>query len=585
MRMLALVGATLLVLAGPAGAQGSDSFAAVLRDYEAVARSADPVGAGRRGDLEAAKRWPDVSPAAVAARDAQFLALKKRLDALPPASADAADAIDRGLLANRLTMAVEASAFDEERIPFISGDGFFTAADYVAFGTRIGSLQEAEAWLARLEALPAFYEANIANMRRGLKDGFVQPQLTTRRAIDSVRSQLEQPASESALLAPFRQLPASIPADQQVALRQRAETVFTQKVRPAQQKVLDFFEDEYLPNTRASVGALELPKGAEYYRHLVRRNTTTLLSPDEVHALGLQEIARIQSEMDAAMKEAGFKGNLPEFLAYLRKEPRFYATSVEGYTEHAAEIAKRIDVAVPLTIGKLPRLTFGLKRLPPEVKNTSSGYWPGDPEAGIAGNIIIHGEKVLKFPLFQLAAWVLHEGVPGHHLQIALAQELEGVSDFRRGEDITAFVEGWALYCERLGIEMGIYRDAYEQFGRLSYEAWRASRLVIDTGLHAKGWSRDQAGAYLSANTALSQLEIDQEIDRYIAWPGQALAYKMGELTIRRLRAEAEAALGPSFDVRAFHDAILANGPVTLAMLEAQMGRWIAARRSAAAAK
>jgi uncharacterized protein (DUF885 family) len=581
MKMLAFVGATLLIMAGPASAQATDSFAAVLRDYEAVGRSADPVGAGRRGDLEAARRWPDVSPAAVAARNAQYLALKKRLGALPPAAADAADTVDRGLLANRLDMAVEASAFDEERIPFISGDGFFTAADYVAFGTRIGSLEEAEAWLARLEALPAFYAANIANMRRGLKDGFVQPQLTTRRAIDSVRSQLAQPASESALLAPFRQLPASIPAEQQASLRQRAEAALNQKVRPAQQGVLDFFEGEYLPKARASVGALELPNGEGYYRHLVRRNTTTSLTPDDVHALGLQEIARIRGEMDAAMKEARFQGSLPEFLSYLRQEPRFYATSVEAYTEHAAEIAKRIDVAVPLVIGKLPRLTFGLKRLPPEVKNTSSGYWPGDPEAGIAGNIIIHGEKVLKFPLFQLAAWVLHEGVPGHHLQIALAQELEGVSDFRRGEDITAFVEGWALYCERLGVEMGIYRDAYEQFGRLSYEAWRASRLVIDTGLHAKGWSRDQAVEYLAANTALSQLEIDQEIDRYIAWPGQALAYKMGELTIRRLRAEAEGALGSSFDARAFHDTILAQGPVTLAMLEAQMRRWTAARLTA----
>jgi uncharacterized protein (DUF885 family) len=563
----------LIVLSSPVVAQPR-AFEAVLRDYEALAREVDPVAAGRRGDEKALRLWPDVRPSTSKQRHERRLEMQRRLKAIEPRSLSGASALDRDLLENRLAIEVESFAFGEERIPFISGDGFFTVPDYAAFGTVVEDESDAEAWIARLDALPDYFAANLANMRQGLKTGFTQPRQTAESAVASIRSQLMQPATQSSLLLPLKTLPAAIPKDRQEALRATALRLIEQKVRPAQQAALEFFEREYLPKTRTSVGIKEVPAGRDYYSHLIRRHTTTGLSSDQVHQLGLEEVARIRTEMDSVMREAGFRGTMPEFLQYLRTEPKFYATSIDAYTEVAAEIAKRVDAEIPRFIGKLSRLTFGIKRLPPEVANTSSGYWQGNPETGLSGSILIHGEKVLKFPLFQLPAWVVHEGVPGHHTQIALAQELQGVSEFRRGEDITAFVEGWALYTERLAIEMGIYRDAYEKFGRLSYEAWRASRLVIDTGIHARGWSRDQAIAYLKENTALSDLEVRGEIDRYIAWPGQALAYKIGELTIRRLRARAEATLGPRFDIRSFHDAILANGPVTLDMLDRQMTVW-----------
>ena len=563
----------LIVLSSPVVAQPR-AFEAVLRDYEALAREVDPVAAGRRGDEKALRLWPDVRPSTSKQRHERRLEMQRRLKAIEPRSLSGANALDWDLLENRLAIEVESFAFGEERIPFISGDGFFTVPDYAAFGTVVEDESDAEAWIARLDALPDYFAANLANMRQGLKTGFTQPRQTAESAVASIRSQLMQPATQSSLLLPLKTLPAAIPKDRQEALRATALRLIEQKVRPAQQAALEFFEREYLPKTRTSVGIKEVPAGGDYYSHLIRRHTTTGLSSDQVHQLGLEEVARIRTEMDSVMREAGFRGTMPEFLQYLRTEPKFYATSIDAYTEVAAEIAKRVDAEIPRFIGKLSRLTFGIKRLPPEVANTSSGYWQGNPEAGLSGSILIHGEKVLKFPLFQLPAWVVHEGVPGHHTQIALAQELQGVSEFRRGEDITAFVEGWALYTERLAIEMGIYRDAYEKFGRLSYEAWRASRLVIDTGIHARGWSRDQAIAYLKENTALSDLEVRGEIDRYIAWPGQALAYKIGELTIRRLRARAEATLGPRFDIRSFHDAILANGPVTLDMLDRQMAAW-----------
>jgi uncharacterized protein (DUF885 family) len=565
------------IVASPVAAQQQD-FEQILRDYESLAREADPVAAGRRGDESALRLWPDVRPAALKRRHERRLELQRRLQTIDPGPLSAGTALDHGLLVNRLKMEIESYAFGEERIPFISGDGFFTVPDYAAFGTVVEDEADAAAWIARLEALPNYYAANVSNMRRGLKSGFTQPRQTAEKAVASIRSQLAQPAEQSSLLGPLRSLPASMPQRQQNELRQTAIRLIGQNVRPAQQTVLTFLEREYLPRTRRSVGIREVPAGRDYYDHLIRRNTTTGLTADQVHELGLTEVARIRTQMEAAKAEAGFRGTMPEFLKYLRTEPRFYAPSVDAYTQVAAEIAKRVDAKIPQFIGKLSRLTFGLKRLPPEVENTSSGYWAGDPETGRSGSILIHGDKVLKFPLFQLPAWVVHEGVPGHHTQIALAQELEDVSEFRRNEDITAFVEGWALYTERLGEEMGIYRDAYEKFGRLSYEAWRASRLVIDTGIHARGWSRDRAISYLTENTALSDLEVRGEIDRYIAWPGQALAYKIGELTIRRVRARAETALGASFDIRGFHDALLSNGPITLDMLDRQMATWTAAQ-------
>lgn len=581
MRALLLIVAAAAAFIAPPAVANSDELARALTDYDALAREADPVAAGREGDADALRLWPDVTPVGVSARAKAYARLRRQVLRVRPQQLSASEKIDHALLTNRLAMLIEAEPFGEERIPFISGDGFYTVADYAAFANTITNEAQAEAWIARLSALPAYLAANVDNMRRGLTAGFTQPRLTTTNAIASVRAQLQQPVDRSSLLLPLTKLPPSISEQRQRELRAQAAKIVQDEVKPAQRAVLQFFEAEYLPRTRSSFGISAVPGGADYYAHLIRRHTTTSSSAAEIHRLGLQEVSRVRRNMAEVMQEVGFKGSLPEFLSELRRNPRFYATSVEAYTASAAEIAKRIDAEVPHFIGRLPRLPFGLKRVPPEVANTSSGYWQGDPKAGLPGNVMIHGEKVLKFPLFQLPAWVLHEGVPGHHTQIALAQEQEGVSSFRRKEDITAFVEGWALYAEHLGEEMGIYRTPYERFGRLSYEAWRAARLVIDTGLHSEGWPRQRAVEYLKSNTALSQLEVDNEIDRYIGWPGQALAYKIGELRIRAARARAEAALGSRFDVRAFHDAVLSNGPVTLSMLEANLADWTREQQAA----
>jgi uncharacterized protein (DUF885 family) len=583
MRALFLIVAVAAAFISSPALSTSAELSRALAEYEALARKADPVAAGREGDAEALRLWPEVTPSAVSARADAYARIHQQVLRIRSEQLSASEQIDHALLTNRLAMLLEAAAFGEERIPFISGDGFYTVADYAAFGTTVTNEAQAEAWIARLSALPAFLAANVENMRRGLETGFTQPRLTTLNAIASVRAQLQQPLDRSSLLLPLTKLPPTISERRKSELRAKAAKILQDEIQPAQRGVLKFLESEYLPRTRTSFGISSVPAGRDYYAHLIRRNTTTTLSPEEIHRLGLEEVSRIRREMAAVMQEVGFKGSLADFLSELRSDPRFYATSVEAYTKNAAEIAKRIDAEVPRFIGRLPRLTFGLKRVPPEVANTSSGYWQGDPKAGLPGSVMIHGDKVLKFPLFQLPAWVLHEGVPGHHTQIALAQEQEGVSTFRRQEDITAFVEGWALYAERLGEEMGIYLTPYERFGRLSYEAWRASRLVIDTGLHSEGWSRQRAVEYLKSNTALSQLEVDNEIDRYIAWPGQALAYKIGELRIRAARARAEAALGSRFDIRAFHDAVLENGPVTLSMLEARLADWTREQQAAAA--
>ncbi|MGL4542224.1 MAG: DUF885 domain-containing protein [Polymorphobacter sp.] len=572
MRALTAVAALMLGLA-PLAAR-ADDITSIVRDYDAYAARVDPVRAGEAGDAAARTRWPDVTPAAVAAQTAELERFAARLAAQRAIVLQPGDALNAALLSDRIATELAGRRFDTARTPFITGDGFFTIADYAAFNTRIAAEADARAWLQRLVALPGFYAANVGNMRRGIASGFTQTAIPTAAAIATLRTQIAAPAASSSLMVPLRALPATIPAAQAEAWRAKALTIIETQIRPAQRAALAFLEAKYLPHARPELGAATLPDGKGYYAWAVRQHTTTSMTPAQIHALGLEEGARIRTEMATEMAASGFTGSLPEFLVFLRQDPQFYATSVDAYTAHAAEIAKRIDLAVPAVIGQLPRLTFGFRILPPEVGGSSNGYLAGNPALGIAGGVMIHGSKVLKFPLFQLPAWVMHEGVPGHHTQIAAAQEMGGLPDFRRADDLTAYVEGWALYTEWLGIEMGIYRTPYERFGRLSYEAWRAARLVIDTGIHDQGWSRQQAVDYLTANTALSAGEVSGEIDRYIGWPGQALAYKVGELTIRRLRAHAEATLGTKFDVRRFHDAVLGAGPVTLAVLEANIAAW-----------
>ncbi|HEY9234230.1 MAG TPA: DUF885 family protein, partial [Phenylobacterium sp.] len=353
------------------------------------------------------------------------------------------------------------------------------------------------------------------------------------------------------------------------------------KVRPAQVRFVTFLETEYLPEARKSLAARSLPGGDDYYPWLVNIYTTTDLTPDQVHQNGLAEVARIRKEMDAAIGETGFKGDFAAFQAYLRSDPQFYATDRQDLLEKASEIAKRIDDQLPGWFATLPRLTYGVRPVPADIEKvyTTGRYFSGNPKLGIAGGYMVNTYDLAQRPLYELPALTLHEAVPGHHLQIALGQEAEGVPLFRREADVGAFTEGWGLYAEKLGGEMGIYRNAYERFGRLSYEMWRACRLVADTGIHWKGWSLDQARECFTRNTALSPLNIEVELARYVSWPAQALGYKTGEMKFVEQREKARAALGDRFDIRRFHDAVLLAGPMPLNMLEERVDAWIAAEK------
>jgi uncharacterized protein (DUF885 family) len=367
-----------------------------------------------------------------------------------------------------------------------------------------------------------------------------------------------------------------MPADQRAALKAQAVQIIAAKVRPAQAKLAAFFRDDYLPKARPGLGARTLPNGEAYYRWEIRRETTTDLTPEQIHQLGVSEIARIHAEMLKAMHEAGYQGDLKSYIAQIKADPANYAPSALRYVQTADEIAKRIDYLLPRYFGLLPRLTYGVVAKPASLESTSGGYNPGDPTTGQAGAVTWSASTATHSPLYDLPSWLAHEGVPGHHLQIALAQENTALPEYRRKDDVTAFVEGWALYSETLAGQMGVYQTPLERFGKLSMEAWRACRLQMDTGIHWMGWTREQAAQCLKDNTALTDAEIYRETDRYTGWPAQALAYKIGELRIEAIRSKAEKTLGPRFDLRAFHDALLGEGALPMDLLQTHMDAWIA---------
>ena len=581
-----LVALTVSAMTGLAGAPAAakpksapvQALHAVIADFDRYQRQADPISAALENDRAALRRWPDDSPAAVAARKAELQGFDRRLAALKSAKLSAEDRLNRAYLAWIVEDDLGGMVFDQEREPFSSDNGPFDNADYVARTTAIHTREDADAWLARLGALPAYYVTEIANARRGIATGFLQPRSITEVVAKAAAIRAAQPSGESPLLLPFKDLPAAIPAADQAALRARALDLVDHHVKPQERAYVAMLRDEYAPKAPISLAARDLPDGDRYYAWLVRHHTTTALTPDQVHALGVSEVARIRARMDGVIAEPGFKGSFAEFLAFLRSDPRFYAKSPEALLQSASEIVKRIDDKLPANFGTLPRLTFGVRPVPAEIAEgyTSARYWNGSPQQGVAGGFMVNTSHLDQRPLYELPALALHEAVPGHHLQIALSQERTDLPFFRREASNDAYVEGWALYSEGLGEEMGIYRDPYERFGRLSMEMWRACRLVADTGIHWLGWTREQAKACFTDNTALAAKNIDVELDRYTSWPGQALAYKIGELRIEALRKRAEAKLGVRFDIRKFHDQILVPGPLPLDLLEGRIDAWIA---------
>jgi uncharacterized protein (DUF885 family) len=528
---------------------------------------------GKRTGLD---RWTDCSEEAIAAREAQTGVFLKELEAIWTERLSPGAQLDCRLLVREYREEVEGKRFPGELLALNQLGGVHQEITDLMREVPAERPEDFDALLARLRAVPRLVEQNIRLLERGLAQGVTPPRVTLGAIPAQLDALLAEDSLENPILAPF-QKPAPLLAEtQREAYRTEGLRVFRESVLPALRAFRSFVADRYIPGARESLGMAGLPEGREWYAFRARSSTTTALSPGEIHELGLREVARLRIEMEAAMRRTGFKGDARAFKAKLHADPAFVYGSEEALLAGYRDICKRADAALPAFFGKLPRLPYGVRAIPAYAapSKPAAYYEPGSLEAGRPGYFWANTSKLATRPKWQMEALALHEAVPGHHLQIALAKELEEKHELLRQRFYTAFSEGWALYCEGLGKEMGFYQDPWSDYGRLNYEMWRAVRLVVDTGLHDRGWTREQAIAYFQENTAFEDSAIQVEVDRYLVWPGQALAYKIGELKIRELRARAEKKLGTRFDLRAFHDALLAEGGLPLDVLEQRMEDW-----------
>lgn len=520
---------------------------------------------------------PSVTPEDYARFLKQDRLFLEKLKAIDPTKLSASDQVNYEAFAFYMNHRIVRAEFKSWRIPLLSDAGFY---DDMLHYTRIVNLRtvaDAENFIARLEALPAYFEQHTANMRLGMEDGFVMP----REILGGIEGVLAgfnwASAEDTPFYVPFNNMSDNIEANAQTRLKAAAVQAISQAVIPAYRNFSAFFSGPYKEASAASIAASDLPNGAAYYDAQVKFFTTLNITADEVHNIGLSEVARIRAEMDKIIEEVEFKGSFAEFLHFLRTDPQFYAKTSLELLKEASFIAKETDGKLPAFFGHLSRQPYSVQPVPDDIAPNYTGgrYVPAPLDAPKGGEYWVNTYALDKRPLYVLPALSLHEGVPGHHLQYSLTAELENMPKFRRAMTSHAYQEGWGLYSEALGVEMGMYKTPYEHFGRLTYEMWRACRLVVDTGMHTKGWSREQAQEYLKNNSAMSLQEVMTEVDRYIAWPGQALAYKMGELKIWELRHKAKNALGDKFDIRDFHDALHANGSIPLQLLEQQIDAYI----------
>ena len=583
MRRLTLaLAATCLSLASPALAGPAEDFHQLMDDYWAATLRDAPVFATQTGVTAYDRELGVVTLAEFDRQTAEAAAFLKRLDAIPQASLSPADQTNYAILKRTLSDAVTANRFGERQMLFS------TLGSFHQFWAGLGEQQpfrtyaDYDNYLARLGHIPE-QMANVADIsRKAAKEGFVQPCVTLTTFEPTITGVIAADPTKSRFYAPFAApKPASVTDAQWAELQGRAKTLITGKLNPSYQSWANVYRTELAGKCRQTVGISALPQGKEYYAFLVRQQTTTDRTPEEIHQLGLREVARIRAEMEAVAKKTGFASR-EAMIADMRTNPKYFAKTPEELMGAAALMAKTIDGKMPTLFTKLPRLPYGVKPIPLEAAegNTTAYYQPGSPDAGLAGNYYVNTTHLDQRPLWELPALTVHEAVPGHHMQIATQQEMDMPAWRKYGTFFTAFVEGWGLYSERLGIEMGLYDTPQKDMGRLSYEMWRASRLVVDTGLHSKGWTKAQAVAFMKDNTALTDKNIDSEVNRYISNPGQALAYKLGELKIRELRARAEKELGAKFDLRRFHDAVIGQGAMPLDALEAQINGWIASEKA-----
>ncbi|TQV87513.1 DUF885 domain-containing protein [Aliikangiella coralliicola] len=559
-----------------AGANGKALHQLFAKDWQARLER-NPMLATRMGVTNSAHLLFDASESAYqdwARKTQSFINELKKIE-FQKLSKD--DQINYQIFHQQLKRRLSEIQFKSYQIPFFSDSGFHTQMMRLNTEVPLKTAKDYENYIARLNGIPRYFKQNTDNMKNGLARGFSMPAVVMIGFSDVIKKAYSGGVAQSPLWQPFNKMPDSISAQDQKRLKLAGEKALQNAVLPAFQRLFRFFEETYIPKTKQSLGAYEFPDGKAYYAAQIAHYTTLDLSAEEIHNIGLKEVARIRAEMEEVIKETGFKGDFRAFLKHLRQSPEFYAKTPQDLIKEASYISKKMDGKLPSLFTRLPRQPYTVEPVPDAIapKYTTGRYLSAPLDSERPGVYWVNTYALNKRPLYVLEALTLHEAVPGHHLQNALNQELENLPNFRRYSYISAFGEGWGLYSERLGLEVGFYQDPYSNFGRLTYEMWRAARLVIDTGIHSKGWTREQAIELLENNSALSTHNIRTEVDRYISWPGQALSYKLGEIKIRELRAKAEKALEGKFDIRLFHDEILKNGSIPLAVLESQIDDFI----------
>jgi uncharacterized protein (DUF885 family) len=579
-----LLAAVLSLAPATAVAQSHDAAAALHQlfdeQWERGLRES-PETASYRGDRRYNDRWSDLSIDAIRAREQADRDALAQLRAIDRSALSEQDRLSYDVFAWQLERAVERQKYSEWQRP-VSQRGGVQNAEGIAEVLPFANAEDYRDWIARLRAVPEMVAQTTELMRAGLAAGNTPPRVLMERVTGQIQAQVVDDPTQSPFYKPFRKIPDGIPAAEQARLRAEGEAAIREHVVPAYREFARFFADEYLPGARGTIAAADLPDGKAYYDFLVGQFTTTDLTAGQVHEIGLREVARIRAEMEQVRQEVGFQGDLAAFFEHLRTDPKFFYDTPEALLTAYRAMSREIDPQLVKVFRTIPRLPYGIRPIPDNIApdTTTAYYQPGAVDGSRAGYYYVNLYRPEVRPKWEMMALSLHEAVPGHHFQFARAMELPEVPMFRRVGYFTAYGEGWGLYAERLGYDMGLYDDPYDRMGQLAYDMWRAVRLVVDTGMHSKGWSRQRAIDFFMDNAPKTEQDIVNEIDRYIGWPGQALAYKIGQLKISELRERASRELGEGFDLRDFNDAVLATGSVPLATLERHMLDWITAQKA-----
>jgi len=560
-----------------AAAAPADDFDALLDESWEWQLAQYPLLASRLGDRRYNRQWTDLGIEAFEQRHEVRRDFLRRLRIIDSSALSTGNQLNYDLMRRQLEDAIDGHEFRAYLMP-ISQRGGLQSLDTIAEGLRLDTVQDFEDWIARISLIPDVIEKTMKLQEEGRKKGYMPPKILMERIPAQIDKQLVESGTDSPFFKAFAQMPATIPVEEQDRLREAVTSVIEESLVPAYRDFSRYMNETYLPASRDSIGASSLPNGEAYYEYRTRQFTTTQMTPDEIHRLGLNEVARIRAEMQLVIDELEFDGSFQEFLHFLRTDPQFYFDTPEELFDAYLAICKRIDPQLVKLFGKLPRTPYGLRSIPDNIApDTTTAYYSRPAADGSrAGYYYVNLYRPEVRPKYEMEVLSVHEAVPGHHLQIALQMELPDLPNFRRYTGFTAFTEGWGLYSESLGDELGLYKDPYSHFGALTYDMWRAVRLVVDTGMHYKGWTRQQAIDFFMDHAAKTELDIINEIDRYIGWPGQALAYKIGQLKIMELKAKAKQTLRDNFDIRAFHDAVLGGGALPLEVLETRMNRWLA---------